>query len=248
MADDGVACVVVDDIIDTAALRAAIRASRLIGDSQLTSMMKLMSRRVRPAEAQDGTDAFGSTRGFGVVCHADAVDEAIAKVPLLAPFVPLAMDEPMRRRVRPMSTIERLGAAVFDDVNALYLNVLVVPPGASVDRHTDATLGMVADDPRTLTPLVVAVLYVDIPDDLVGGELRLFRDGGLVETIAPKNGRFVLFDGRLEHEVTATTASGPRISCVAELYRLPRVRLRRVPRVRVQSNGFAEVMRRYPSP
>ena len=238
----GEACVVVDDCIDVAPLRAAIRASRLIGDSQLTTL-PVMSRRLR-LPTQDG-GGFTSTRGFGVICHRDAVDEAVEKVPLLAPFVPLALSETLRRRVRPMSTAERLGAALFHDVNALYFNVLVVPPGAAVDRHTDATLGTVADDPRTLTPLVVAVLYVDIPDDLVGGELRLFQGGALVETITPKNGRFVLFDGRLEHEVTATTASGPRISCVAELYRLPRVRLRRLPRVRVQSNGFAEVMRRF---
>ncbi len=238
---------VIDDVVHehvVAAICTAIRASRLIGDSQLVTRPPPLTKMMRRAPEEGG--GFSSTRGFGVVCHADAIDDALAKVPLLAPFVPVAMDVAARRRVRPMSTIERLAASVFDDVNAIYLNVLVVPPGAAVERHTDATLGTAADDPRTLTPLVVAVLYVDIPDDLVGGELRLFQAGALLHTITPKNGRFVMFDGRLEHEVTATMASGPRISCVAELYRLPRVRLRQVPRVRVQSNGFAEVLRRFP--
>ena len=245
-----VAAVVVDDALDVTALRAAIRASRLIGDSQLTTVPRrplAMTRRLITADTVD-SGGFSATRGFGVICHIDAIDEAVAKVPLLAAFVPLALDQKPRRTIRPLDFVERAAAALgHDDVNAVYFNVLVVPPGAAVDRHTDATLGAVAGDPRTLTPRVVAVLYVDVPDDLVGGDLRLYRDRVLIETIAPKNGRFVVFDGRLEHEVTMTTASGPRISCVAELYRLPRSRLRRVPRVRVQSNGFAELLRRFPA-
>ncbi|HEY1098495.1 MAG TPA: hypothetical protein VGF99_06190, partial [Myxococcota bacterium] len=149
--DDGVACVVVDDALDVAAvdaLRAGIRASRLIGDSQLTTLPSrpLLTRRfIPPAErARLEGGGFATTRGFGVICHADALDDAIAKVPVLAPFVPLAIAPTHRRRVRPLTGLDRVAEFVgVDDVNALYLNVLVVPPGAAVDRHTDATLGTV---------------------------------------------------------------------------------------------------------
>jgi predicted 2-oxoglutarate/Fe(II)-dependent dioxygenase YbiX len=140
--------------------------------------------------------------------------------------------------------VDRVVGAVVDDVTALYLNVLVVPPGGAVERHVDATLGVVAGDPRTIVPRVVVALYVDVPADLQGGVLRLDRDGVAVAEITPRRGRLVCFDGRLAHEVTATTASGPRVSCVAELYRLPRERLRALPRLRVQSNGFADVLER----
>lgn len=229
----GVPYIMVDDAMDAvalASLQQAIEHTRLIGQSQLVG-------------------GFSATRGFGIACHVDALDEALRKAPFLRPFVELALQSGWRDRVRPPSVVDRIGAALFHDVNALYLNVLSVPPGAAVERHTDATLGTVADDDRAIVPRVVAALYVAVPHDLEGGHLRLF-DGATSEPIAdlaPRCGRLVVFDGRLAHEVTATTASGPRISCVAELYRLPRARLRRLPRVRVQSQGFADVLRRLES-
>ncbi len=225
---DGEPCIVVDDALDASALsqlRDNIHRSRLIGDSQLVG-------------------GFTSTRGFGVACHASALHEALERVPLLRSFVQLAITPELRLRVRPMGLFERLGAFWFDDVNAVYVNVLVVPPGGAVERHVDATLGTAAGDPRALPPRVVCVLYVDVPTDLVGGELALFNGDTPVATVKPQVGRFVVFDGRLAHEVTATTSSTARISCVAELYRLPRQRLRALPRVRLQSRGFAEVLRR----
>jgi len=230
----GVPYIVVDDAMDAVALSSlqqAIEGTRLIGQSQLVG-------------------GFSATRGFGIACHVDALDDALRKAPFLRAFVALALKQAWRDTIRPPSVVDRVGAVLFHDVNALYLNVLSVPPGAAVERHTDATLGTVADDDRALVPRVVAALYVTVPADLGGGQLRLF-DGVSSEPIAditPQVGRLVVFDGRLAHEVTATTASGPRISCVAELYRLPRARLRRLPRVRVQSQGFADVLRRLESP
>lgn len=220
--------VVVDDALSPeriAAVSAAIAASRLVGESQLVG-------------------GFVTTRGFGVACHARAIEDAVARAPFLSAFVEVALDPALRERARPPDVVDRVLGAVFADVTALYLNVLVVPPGGAVERHVDATLGVVAGDPRTLVPRVVVALYVDVPADLQGGRLRLDRDGVPVAEVEPRRGRLVCFDGRLAHEVTATTASGPRVSCVAELYRLPRARLRAMPRLRVQSNGFAEVLAR----
>ena len=222
--------VVVDDAVSAdvvSGIAAGIQSSKLVGESQLVG-------------------GFVSTRGFGVACHRVAVDDAVGLAPFLAPFLGLALERSLRERARPPSLLDRVGAALFDDVNALYVNVLSVPPGGAVERHTDATLGVVAGDPRALVPRAVVVLYVDVPDDLVGGELRLFQGTASdpIATVAPKRGRLVAFDGRLSHEVTATKASRPRLSCVVELYRLPRARLALLPRLRVQSNGFAEVLHR----
>lgn len=223
--------VVVDDALPPAviaSLSSAIAASQLIGDSQLVG-------------------GFVTTRGFGIACHAEAIADAVARAPFLAPFVDVALAPDLRRRARPPDGIDRVVGGLVADVTAVYLNVLVVPPGGAVERHVDATLGVAPGDPRTLVPRVVVALYVDVPTDLEGGLLRLDREGVAVAAVTPQRGRLVCFDGRLAHEVTATTASGPRISCVAELYRLPRDRLRALPRLRVQSNGFAGVLERIQS-
>lgn len=227
---DGAPCHIVDHALadaDLARLGAAVDATRLLGHSQLVG-------------------GFAATRGFGIACHHDALDDALQKAPFLRAFVDLALQPTLRALIRPPSVVDRLGSLLFHDINALYLNVLSVPPGACVQRHTDATLGTVVDDDRALVPRVVVALYVAVPHDLQGGVLRLFRgvDEAPIAEIEPRVGRLVAFDGRLAHEVTATTASGPRISCVAELYRLPRTRLRRLPRIRLQSNGFADVLQR----
>ncbi|MDP2340953.1 MAG: 2OG-Fe(II) oxygenase [Deltaproteobacteria bacterium] len=220
-------CVVDDDVgVDVDALRSAIRASALIGESQLVG-------------------AFESTRGFGIACHLSAVRTALARAPWLGPFVDVVTDADRLQSLLQLSLLERLLGSMLGDFNALYLNVLVVPAGGAVARHVDSTLGVHGDGP-VFTPRAVGVLYVDVPDDLRGGELRLFDDDDdvPVASIVPRAGRLVLFRGSLGHEVTATSAAGPRVSCVAELYALPRARLALLPRVRVQSRGFQDVMAR----
>lgn len=227
-ADVAPGVVVVDDALSPAVIASvssAIAASRLIGESQLVG-------------------GFVTTRGFGIACHADAIVDAVARAPFLAPFVDVALDPSLRRRARPPELVDRVLGAFFADVTACYLNVLVVPPGGAVERHVDATLGVVSGDPRALVPRVVVACTVEVPPDLQGGQLRLYRGDDMTAAIDPRPGRLVCFDGRLAHEVTATSASGPRVSCVAELYRLPRARLRALPRLRVQSNGFAAVLAR----
>jgi hypothetical protein len=222
-----------DDVVAT--LRASIAASKLSGESQLHG-------------------GFAATRGFGVSCHADAVVDAVARAPLLGPFVDVALAPRLLSRLLRPNLVERAATAIFGSVNALYLNVLVVPPGAGVGRHVDATLGVAtaaAGDDLPLPPRAVVVVYVDVPEALVdgrhGGVLRLFAGDDVVAEIVPRPGRLVIFRGALGHEVTAlstTTTHGARVSCVAELYALPRRRLQRLPRLRVQSHGFAAVLQR----
>jgi hypothetical protein len=230
------------DVVDD--LRARLRASRLLGESQLGG-------------------GFAATRGFGVACHAAAVADAMARVPVFAPFVDVALDPSRRARLLRPGLLERAASFLLGDINALYLNVLAVPHGAGVSRHVDATLGVataVAGDDVPVPPRVVVVLYVDVPavdgqhddagDGEGGGVLRLYRHDEPIAAIAPRPGRLVVFRGALGHEVTpvASTATAVRTSCVAELYALPRRRLSRLPRVRVQSHGFADVLARLRRP
>jgi hypothetical protein len=173
-------CVVDDDVgIDTGTLRTAIHKSALIGASQLVG-------------------AFEATRGFGIACHRSALGDALARAPWLRPFVHAVLDDERLQRLLRLSLAERLLGAMLGDINALYVNVLVVPPGGGVARHVDSTLGVQGDGP-VLTPRAVGVLYVEVPADLSGGDLRLFEHDTLKATVAPKVGRLVLFRGSLGH-------------------------------------------------
>ncbi len=226
------AFVAFDDVLTAAALaelRGSIHGSRLIGESQLVG-------------------AFEATRGFGLACRVSAIEEGIAKVPWLRGFIALALDDERRARLLEPSLFDRVGAAVFGDVNAVYVNVLVVPGGGAVATHVDSTLGVVEGDDVVYTPRAVAVLYVDVPADLQGGQLRLWNGDTQVGEVTPRENRFVLFRGALGHEVTTTTSTTPRVSCVCELYALPRARLAQLPRVRLQSRGFQDVLARLRRP
>ncbi len=214
------AVVIVDDAVSGGALEAlrdGVLSSKLMSDSPL-----------------GGT--FLATRGFAVTFHRSARADVEARFPFVAPFLALALDAHPAREVqrRPL-----LGGPPVP--NALYLNVLSVPAGAGVGRHVDATLG---PPNGSVVPEAVAVLYLDVPEDLEGGRLLLFDDGAgrgppgdAVEAIVPRGGRFVLFAGRLGHEVETVRASRARLSIVCEQYALAPGVLSAVPRLKVQSRG-----------
>ena len=213
--------VVVDDALDAAAVsvvRDGVMTSKLMGESPL-----------------GGT--FLATRGFSITFHRSARADVVERWPFTKRFLALALDDVAAQRVqrRPL-----LGGPPAP--NALYLNVLVVPPGASVGRHVDATLG---PPNGSVVPEAVSVLYLDVPDDLQGGRLVLVDGPGerKVDVIEPRAGRYVLFAGRLGHEVEAVTGSRPRVSIVCEQYALSPGVLSAVPRLKVHSRGgFAAVL------
>ena len=192
------------------ALRDGVLASHLLGDSPL-----------------GGT--FAATRGFSVTFHGSHVRDVVARFPFVAPFLDIALDGP---RVQGVQRKPLLGGPPAP--NAFYMNVLVVPPGAGVGKHVDATLGPANG---TVIPEAVAVLYLDVPEDLSGGTLALYADDELVQEIEPRPNRFVLFSGRLGHEVRAVTASRARLSIVCEQYALAPGVLSAVPHFKVQSRG-----------
>jgi hypothetical protein len=209
----------VDDALDAAALAAlrdGVLASHLLGDSPL-----------------GGT--FAATRGFSITFHRTRLADVVARFPFAAPFLDIALDV---SRVRDVQQRPLLGGPPAP--NAFYMNVLVVPPGAGVGKHVDATLG---PSNGSVIPEAVAVLYLDVPEDLEGGALALYAGDDLVQEIEPRANRFVLFAGRLGHEVRAVQASRARLSIVCEQYALTPGVLSAVPAFKVQSRiAFQRVL------
>lgn len=123
--------------------------------------------------------------------------------------------------------------------NAWYLNLLLLPAGRGVGRHTDGTLRKPADAPDAL-PVCVSVLYLVAPSG--SGALQLFEWDRCVAELPPEEGAVIHFAGALEHAV----ASGPadRKSLVLEQYRLPDEAVARLPAFKVDSRaGFAAHLR-----
>jgi hypothetical protein len=202
-----------------AAMRAWVTESDLVGSSPLK-----------------GT--FTASRGFAVTFTRAGLAELERRFPALWPFVEIGV---LQRPWRPLlGALERLSARLRD-TDAFYLNVLVVPAGANVSRHVDATLSPQLGEPM-VTPRAVSVLYLDTPP---GGSLRLWRGEREVASIAPKPGMLVCFRGELGHDVAAVTGVAERISIVCEQYAFGRGRSSHVPPFKVTSKGhFDRVLER----
>jgi hypothetical protein len=182
--------------------------------------------------------SFEATRGFAVTFRRDGLAAVEAQFGFLLPFLACALDRTSHKRAQRRP---RLFPVV--EPNAFYLNLLVVPSGAAVDRHIDATLSP-AEEPDALIPVAVAVAYVQVPNDLVGGALVLDNPRGERAEVTAVEGRFVMFAGHYAHRVTTVESSGTRMSWVLEQYALRETDLAQVPRVRIHSRaGFAAYLR-----
>lgn len=155
--------------------------------------------------------SFDGTRGFSLVFTRDGLTRAGAELPYLVPY--------LERSLRP-------------GCNAFYLNPLVMERGAAIAPHVDCTLAPYLG--RPLTPAIVGVLYVDVPDDLRGGELVICDDGREVGRVAPRAGTLLYFGGRLQHHVTAVHTGSTRLSLVCEQYKLAGDDLARIPAYELQ--------------
>lgn len=119
--------------------------------------------------------------------------------------------------------------------NAWYLNLLQLPAGKGVGRHTDGTLRKVVGD-EGLLPVCVSVLYLVAPEG--SGALELYEGERSIRRIAPRPGAIVHFSGALEHEVLPSAAD--RVSVVLEQYALSPEALARMPAFKIDSRaGFA---------
>jgi hypothetical protein len=157
---------------------------------------------------------FVGTRGFSVVFRREALGRVQAEFPWSAPY--------LERTLRP-------------DCNAFYFNPLELRQGSHVAPHIDRSLrSYVLDiDP----PLMVSVLYVEVPSGLRGGELVLRRHKRFLGRIAPQEGLLIEFDGDLEHSVERVDTQGLRLSLVCEQYALDDEELAMVPAYRIESRS-----------
>jgi hypothetical protein len=154
---------------------------------------------------------FSGTYGFSMTFRREALSEVTDRFPAFAPF---------------------LDAALLPDCNTFLLNPLLVQNGRGVDAHIDRSMEFYGVGIGC--PVAVSVLYVQVPEHLAGGELRLYHRGQRVAALAPRPRSVVTFRGDLVHEVSAVEAGAPelsaaRISLVVEQYRVPEALRARVP-------------------
>lgn len=164
---------------------------------------------------------FSGTYGFSVTFRREALSEVTGRFPSFAPF---------------------LEASLLPGCNAFLLNPLLVQNGRGVEAHLDRS--MVFYGAGIGCPVAVSVLYVQVPEQLAGGELRLYHRGERVAALAPMPRSLVTFRGDLVHEVVAVGAGAPelsaaRISLVVEQYRVPEALLARVPRMELRTRTGA---------
>jgi hypothetical protein len=126
-----------------------------------------------------------------------------------------------------------------DRCNAFFINPLVIAEGSHVAPHIDRSLGPWCRPDLPPYPVKVSVLYLEVPDDLMGGRLLLHPPVWSLHRkpeIVPKTGLLFEFRGNLRHEVAEVKqAKTPRISLVMEQYELPPFLLRKIPDFHVKS-------------
>jgi hypothetical protein len=162
---------------------------------------------------------FSGTYGFSLTFRREATSEVTALFPSFAPY---------------------LEATLLPGCDAFLLNPLLVQRGRGVGAHIDRSLEVYGAGIGC--PVAVSVLYVQVPERLTGGELRLYHRGSPVAALAPRSGTLVTFRGDLAHEVSAVETAAPelseaRISLVVEQYRVPERLKAAVPRFEVRTRA-----------
>jgi hypothetical protein len=158
---------------------------------------------------------FIGTKGFSVVFQRSGLGEVERRFPFFKPY---------------------LEQALQPTCNAFYLNPLLLKEGSRVDPHIDRSLRSYY---KTVEPpVVVSVLYVQVPPHLQGGELVLRRHKQQVGQIKPQVNTLLYFQGDLTHSVNAVKTTGTRLSLVCEQYSLSETVLQEIPAFTVESRAM----------
>jgi hypothetical protein len=168
------------------------------------------------------TDQFSGTYGFSITFRREGLAELTGRFPAFAPY---------------------LETALIPDCNAFLLNPLLIQNGRGVDAHLDRSMEFYGTGIGS--PFAVSVLYVQVPEQLAGGELRLYHRGRRVAALKPTPRSLVTFRGDLMHEVMSVQAGAPelsaaRISLVVEQYRVPKALLAGVPHFELRTRDGAQ--------
>lgn len=157
---------------------------------------------------------FIDTKGFSVVFKRSEITTVEKRFPFFKPYV--------EQVLKP-------------NCNAFYLNPLLLKENSRVDPHIDRSLRSYC---KTVEPpLIVSVLYVEIPSNLEGGELVLSHPKRQIGQIKPKTNTLVYFQGDLTHCVNKMTSGGDRLSLVCEQYDLSEKELAEIPPFMIESRA-----------
>lgn len=157
---------------------------------------------------------FVGTKGFSVVFQRSELAEVEQQFPFFKPYLNLALQP---------------------TCNAFYLNPLLLKEGSRVDPHIDRSLRSYC---KTIEPpMLVSVLYVQVPSDMQGGELVLHCHKRQVGQIKPQMNTLLYFQGDLIHSVNPVKTLGNRLSLICEQYSLSEAELQEIPQFTVESRS-----------
>lgn len=157
---------------------------------------------------------FVGTKGFSVVFQRSGLAQVEQQFPFFKPYLNLALQP---------------------TCNAFYLNPLLLKEGSRVDPHIDRSLRSYC---KTIEPpMLVSVLYIQVPSDMQGGELVLHRQKRQVGQIKPQMNTLVYFQGDLTHSVNPVKTPGNRLSLVCEQYSLSEGELQEIPPFTLESTA-----------
>lgn len=155
---------------------------------------------------------FVDTKGFSIVFQRSHITQVEQQFPYFKPYLDQVLDP---------------------SCNAFYLNPLLLKQGSRVDPHVDRSLRSYCK--TILPPLLVSVLYVQVPNGLHGGELVLRNRKQQVGSIVPTTNTLIIFQGDLTHSINPMQTSGERLSIVCEQYSLDDAELHDIPPLTVES-------------
>ena len=162
------------------------------------------------------SEGFQDSRGFSVVFTRSGIEQVIEQFPAFTPY---------------------LTRVLKSACNAFYLNPLMLSAGATVAPHIDCSLGRY---PQAMTiPTLVSVLYVQVPEDLTGGELVLRLGERPVAELPPETNTLLYFLGNVTHSVNPVKTRNSRISLVCEQYNLAPDVLQSIPKFALLWRGVA---------
>lgn len=157
---------------------------------------------------------FVGTKGFSVVFQRSHIHEVERRFPFFKLYLDQALDP---------------------TCNAFYLNPLWLKQGSRVDPHIDRSLRSYC---KTIAPpLLVSVLYIQVPLALEGGQLVLRNRKQQVASVSPQVNTLLCFQGDLTHSVNAVQVPGERLSLVCEQYSLDTTELDHIPEFVIESRA-----------
>jgi 2-oxoglutarate-Fe(II)-dependent oxygenase superfamily protein len=166
----------------------------LLSPEELESLQReiLESPHLAPEALNSGQRG---TYGYTIIFRRSSILRACREMPALRPYLEKTLD---------------------GRCNAFFINPLVISEGQQVAPHADRSLGELTTVPF---PVKTSVLYLRVPEDLVGGRLSFYFLRIPVARVSPRENSLVEFPGAMRHSVEKVQTCGvPRVSLVCEQY------------------------------